>query len=119
MFAGCQTVHFIYNLLGLARASCGQVRRCARLAINLNFDFSGARFFRRDDLDAAAAEWTAPDIAGSAAGGEVVVEISGAQIAAANPADIPRARIIVVDPTFVVGDSQDTAHRREGLIRNA
>jgi len=56
---------------------------------------------------------TNPDIARRFADGEVAVEISGAQIAAANPADIPCARIIVVDPAFVVGDAQNPAHRRE------
>ena len=42
-------LYFTHHLLRLARARRGQVRRRAGLAVNLNFDFSGSRFFRRDD----------------------------------------------------------------------
>src|ERR1039457_6948139 len=109
MFAECQTTDFTHHLLGLARARGGQIRRRARLTVNLNLDLSGSRFFRSDNRDVAAGERTTPDITGRVAGGEIVVEVAGTQIAMAHPADIPRAGIIVVDPAFVVGDAQHPA----------
>ena len=96
-------------LLGLARTGRRQVYRDAGLSVNLNLDLAGARFLRRDDRHAASGERTAPDIARRFAGGEIVVEIAGAQVAAANPSDCHRARIVVVEPALVMGDAQHAA----------
>ena len=111
MFAGSKTAYFAHRLLGQtprrlldqALATFGEVRRGARLAVNLNLNFSGSSFFRSDNRDAASGERRPPDITGRIAGGEVIVEIAGAQIATANPAGIGCARIVIVEPAFVVG----------------
>src|ERR1035437_9949591 len=111
-----QTGHLTDNLLGLARAGSGQIRRRTRLAVNLNFDLSDSGFFRGDNRNAAAGERTTPDITRRVAGGEVIVEVAGAQVAAANPSGSDGTRVVVVEPAFVVGDAQDPGRRCQRLI---
>ena len=56
VFALSQPAHFADQLLRLARAGGRQIRGRPDFSVNLNFDFSGARFLGRDHRDEAAGE---------------------------------------------------------------
>ena len=109
MIAGCQTTNLTHDLLRLAVSSRRQIRRRPSLTVNLHLDFPGAGFFRSDYRDAASSERTTPNVAGCVAHEKVIVEIAGAKIAAARPSGSNHARVVIVDPPFVVGDPQHAA----------
>src|SRR5450631_287137 len=111
MFAGRQTGDFTHCLFCLARAGRGQIRCRTALAVNLNLDLASSRFFWRDHRNVRARERSTPDITGRLADGEVIIEVASAQVAAAYPSRIRRARVVVIDPALVMGDAQNPARR--------
>src|SRR5450759_1283620 len=76
VLARCQTGHLTHQLLGLARARGGKVRRRASLAVNLDLDLSIPRFFRGVDRNTGAGERRRPGITGRGTGGEILVVVS-------------------------------------------
>ena len=108
-FARGQAGYFAHFLLGLSLAGGGQVRRGAVwpsiwISILPAPDSFGAMTVT--PLPVKGQLQISP---GVVADGQVVVEIAGAQIAAANPSDGHCARIVVVDPALVVRDPQHAA----------
>src|SRR5579883_3470886 len=86
VFARGETTYLKNRLLCLPCSGGGQVHCRAALAVNLNLNLAGPRFFWSDDRQSGAGERTAPEISRRVAGGEVVVEVAGTQVAAAHPA---------------------------------
>ena len=119
VFSWSQAANVRHHLLWLASACGSQVRYCAGLTVNLDFELPGPHFFRGNDLNTAAGEGRTPDISRCVAGGQVVVEIAAAQVAPTDPSGIRGARVIVVNPAFVMGDAQDSAPGCKLLVGDA
>jgi hypothetical protein len=65
------------------------------LAVNLNLDLSGPGLFRRIDSHAAPGKRRRPDGADGVAGGQIIVVVTGSEIAGAQPSGRRRSRIVV------------------------